>query len=107
MLQIGVTIEEVGIIYAVLPFASCLGPPVAGENAKSFILCMYLRFIYSLISWPGQHYCSDNGAPTKTIRKTMVSHSWLSLQQYSTILRIPTICSCLVQDSHVISSKLI
>ncbi|KAK4009736.1 major facilitator superfamily domain-containing protein 6 [Daphnia magna] len=33
MLQIGVTIEEVGIIYAVLPFASCLGPPVAGMIA--------------------------------------------------------------------------
>ncbi|EFX74053.1 hypothetical protein DAPPUDRAFT_252370 [Daphnia pulex] len=33
MLQIGITIEEVGIIYAVLPFASCLGPPIAGMIA--------------------------------------------------------------------------
>jgi hypothetical protein len=32
MLQIGITIEEVGIIYAVLPFASCLGPPIAGKK---------------------------------------------------------------------------
>ena len=31
MRQVGITIEEVGIIYAVLPFASCLGPPTAGE----------------------------------------------------------------------------
>ncbi len=31
MLQIGITIEEVGIIYAVLPFASSFGPPIAGK----------------------------------------------------------------------------
>ena len=31
MIQVGITIEEVGIIYAILPFASCLGPPLAGK----------------------------------------------------------------------------
>lgn len=31
MIQVGITIEEVGIIYAILPFASSLGPPLAGK----------------------------------------------------------------------------
>jgi hypothetical protein len=43
MLQIGITIEEVGIIYAVLPFASCLGPPIAGEiNILHFSAFFYI-----------------------------------------------------------------
>ena len=32
MVKIGITIEEVAIIYAILPFASFLGPPVAGKS---------------------------------------------------------------------------
>ena len=47
MLQIGITIEEVGIIYAVLPFASCLGPPTAGEFCKSLLIkiAYFTRYI--------------------------------------------------------------
>ena len=31
MMQVGITIEEVAVIYLILPFASCVGPPIAGE----------------------------------------------------------------------------
>lgn len=36
MIQIGITIEEVAIIYLILPFASCIGPPIAGEYRYCF-----------------------------------------------------------------------
>lgn len=36
MIQIGITIEEVAVIYLVLPFASCVGPPVAGKYRHRF-----------------------------------------------------------------------
>ena len=45
MLQIGITIEEVGIIYAVLPFASCLGPPIAGKKK------IHSQYFYSSLSY--------------------------------------------------------
>ncbi len=32
LVKIGLTIEEVAMIYAILPFASFLGPPVAGKS---------------------------------------------------------------------------
>jgi MFS_1 like family len=38
MIQIGITIEEVAIIYAILPFASCVGPPIAGKSLVLTIL---------------------------------------------------------------------
>ena len=32
MVQTGLTIEEIAVIYAVLPFAACIAPPVAGKS---------------------------------------------------------------------------
>lgn len=50
MIQIGLTIEEVGVIYAVLPFAACFGPPIAGKNRCK----LFLNF---LNIWSGYSIC--------------------------------------------------
>lgn len=47
MLQIGITIEEVGIIYAVLPFASCLGPPIAGKKQHSLSIFLFKPYLFT------------------------------------------------------------
>jgi hypothetical protein len=47
MLQIGITIEEVGIIYAVLPFASCLGPPIAGKKQYSLSIFLFKPYLFT------------------------------------------------------------
>jgi hypothetical protein len=47
MLQVGITVQEVGVIYAILPFAACFGPPTAG---KQIFLPILLCFIMRLVS---------------------------------------------------------
>lgn len=45
MVQIGLSIEEVAIIYAILPFVSCLGSPTAGKQLiLPFALCLLSRW---------------------------------------------------------------
>ena len=37
MRQVGLDIEEIAIIYAVLPFATCVMPPLAGSLLLAYI----------------------------------------------------------------------
>ena len=47
MQQLGLAVEQIAIIYAVLPIASLLGPPIAGKIISFYLVNrIFLKNIY-------------------------------------------------------------